>query len=479
MTDKGKRKADLHKAENWEMELLDRIASENEEKDPIDLQKIEAGVRRKIRKLEKQQKSAGTLEEAENPVSLHRRQEISAENHVLADNVQEISAEVQTDQKENEKMRRSSDEITGNFTDKKTAESNIRNSETEAQRQIYSEANGQAQTFPKSDDRKHLHTHRNPFRRHLKLAVALAAVIVLVPCGIAVSASKGWDVELARSLGITDSMKEYKSGYVNIGVSGSHDGVTVTANQAIGDDTSQWIQIDTNIDWKDSKKYDVYYDAQNDLHVYKALGREEIDGGFEFQSFNNDGKVSFYIFPTAYKDINHAKMEVDLADITRELYDEDGKLVSSQTITDHRFVLHWKNSYDAKVRTFQVNTDIKCSLDDTTAKGKTTCHISEVRITPVTLYYKWKLVNATYKELGLKGTWDSDHQEPLLTAVRLKNGKTASVEGKGGSSGFNKASGSMYLTLVSPKWIIGEEKTVNGSEITSLIFENNQEIKLR
>lgn len=420
MTDNREKKENLRKADDWEMKLLDRIASENEEKDPVDLQKTEAGVHRKIRKLEEQQESMGTAENTGNHISAQNGQKISAENPVSADNGQEIT-----------------------------------------------------------DDRKLLHSHRNPFRRHLKLAVALAAVIVLVPCGIAVSASKGWDVQMARFLGITDSMKEYKSGYVNIGVSGSHDGVTVTANQAIGDDTSQWIQIDTNIDWKDSKKYDVYYDAQNDLHVYKALGREEIDGGFEFQSFNNDGKVSFYIFPTAYKDINHAKMEVDLADITRELYDEDGKLVSSQTITDHRFVLHWKNSYDAKVRTFQVNTDIKCSLDDTTAKGKTTCHISEVRITPVTLYYKWKLVNATYKELGLKGTWDSDHQEPLLTAVRLKNGKTASVEGKGGSSSFNKASGSMYLTLVSPKWIIGEEKTVNGSEITSLIFENNQEIKLR
>jgi len=150
------------------------------------------------------------------------------------------------------------------------------------------------------------------------------------------------------------------------------------------------------------------------------------------QCFNHHGKVSYWLFPTGYEDINKARLELIISGIKRTLTDENGKIVSERSIDDNTFEMHWKNVYNTHVRTFDLNENVKCKLDENDRDGDrlVDCKLTKVKVTPVTLYF-------------------------------------------GGAHGRFSA----YMTLVGYNEFTEREESINGNEMKS-IFVGDMEIRL-
>ena len=309
-------------------------------------------------------------------------------------------------------------------------------------------------------------------RRRFQWIVILAAALVIISSSFIFAASRGWDVELAKAFGVSNMMEELGSGYVHIGVYDRNKETTVTANQAIGDDTSQWIQIDTNINWIEDDEYSVdYLPNKSDLKVMNLLGLSEIDGGFSLKSYNNHGKVSYWLFPTAYKDINRAKMIVTIDGIKRTRTDDFGNIISEEVIDDNTYTLKWKNVYDAHVRTFKIDEDIQCKLDAPDEDHMVSGHLTEVKISPITMY-----LTGIIEDEKLPNDY-MGAVTPQVKKLRLMDGTIVNFESwdatysyDGGSSGKFSA----FLTLVGYDEFKNKETSVNGNAIQSIFIEDKE-----
>lgn len=331
--------------------------------------------------------------------------------------------------------------------------------------------------------REHIEFHPDPTvrkhnvnaRRRLKWIAVLAAAILVVSSGFAFAVSKGWDVELARAFGVSEMMEDLEDGYVKIGATDTHENNRVTVNQAIGDDTSQWIQIDTDIDWAEDTEYSVdYLPEKCELEVMSLSGLSDIDGGYSIRSYNNHGKVSYWLFPTAYQGINHAKMELALGKITRTLTDDAGKIVSEEMIDDSIYSLKWKNVYDAHVRTVKVDENVKCKLDAADGDRMVECNLTELKITPVTIYLEGAADDETIPDNYTGGL------VPQVNKVRMQDGTIVEFESGDASYGYDGGSHgrfNAFITLARYDDFNEKEVSVNGNEIRS-IFIGNKEIAI-
>jgi len=310
-----------------------------------------------------------------------------------------------------------------------------------------------------------------------KRVALFAAVMMMLAASSAFAVSNGWDVELAKAFGVSTMMKDLEDGYVNIGVSDSHDEVTVTVNQAIGDDTSQWIQVDTNIDYEEDEINSVdYLPEKTRLQVKNLMGTADIDGGFSMQCFNNHGKVAYWLFPTGYKGINKAKLELVISGIKRTLTDENGKIVSEKSIDDNTFEIHWKNVYDTNVRTFDLTENVKCKLDENDPDGDrlVDCRLTKVRVTPITLYIEGVADDESIPNDYLGGL------TPQINMIRLMDDRIVEFESGDASYGFDGGAHgrfNAYMTLVGYDQFTDKEESVNGNEVKG-IFVGDMEIQL-
>lgn len=320
------------------------------------------------------------------------------------------------------------------------------------------------------------------FRRNkgvavFKRVVLFAVVMMILSVSSVFAVSKGWDVEIAKAFGVSTMMKDLEDGYVNIGASDTQGGITVNVNQAIGDDTSQWIQIDTNIDFEEDETNSVdYLPEKTILQVSNLVGTAEIDGGFSMQCFNHHGKVSYWLFPTGYKGINKARLKLTISGIKRTVTDENGKIIVEKSIDDSTFEMRWKNVYDTHVRAFDLDEEVKCKLDEDDQDGDrlVECKLTKVKLTPITLYMEGTTDDESIAKDYLGGLAPQVNKVKLTddSIVEFDNGE-ASYAFDGGAHGRFNA----YITLVSYNQFTEREESINGNKVKS-IFVGDTEIRL-
>lgn len=230
-------------------------------------------------------------------------------------------------------------------------------------------------------DKIYAQAHREgtlKFRYPGKRRIVLLMVVFIMALGVAVSAKENdWDIQMAEMLGLSGVMEEMEGGYIKIDVSDTSDGITVTASQAIGDQNSQWLQLDTDVLWEVGT--DGYYLFETVDEYYLDKKGMQISSAGEFYSFNNNGYVSFISYRTDTEKINRAKVEIS----AKMLYayeneeDEQGTLISSG-----KWELSWKNFYSA-------NTITRHPYKKVTIKGEQNgefdCIIHKIEISPISI----------------------------------------------------------------------------------------------
>lgn len=255
----------------------------------------------------------------------------------------------------------------------------------------------------------------SPYRVHFgkrRLVFLIAAAVMMLGM-FGFAKEKDWDIQMAEMLGLSSVMPELEGGYVQVGVSDTCEGITVTASQAIGDQNSQWIQFDTNVPWSvsDTGCYLMddfsfsYYDKMDNF----------IPGGQEFYSYNNNGYVSFICYNTNFEKINRARVETNFRGLRKyeNEQDEEGTLIQ-----EGKWELAWKNCYVA-------NTVVEHPFKVVELEGENgtfSCMIHKIEISPVSIR-----IEAVRYPIWAQKEVDSLY----IDSVTLKNGTEIPVEGIG------------------------------------------------
>lgn len=212
------------------------------------------------------------------------------------------------------------------------------------------------------------------FRKRRLVFLMVAAVMMLGMLGFA--KEKDWDIQMAEMLGLSSVMPELDGGYVEVDVSDTCEGITVTAAQAIGDQNSQWIQFDTNVPWTVSDT-GCYLMDDFSLKYYGKM-ENQLPGAQEFYSYNNHGYVSFICYSKNFEKINRARIVAEFQNLRKyeTSKDEEGTLVQ-----EGKWEFEWKNYYVANTvveHPFQV-------VELAGEKGTFSCMIHKIEISPVSI----------------------------------------------------------------------------------------------
>jgi hypothetical protein len=297
---------------------------------------------------------------------------------------------------------------------------------------------------------------RRLFRGRKRRNLLLAAAMMIILTTFVYGAAEGWNVELARALGFSDMMEELQGGYVNIGLTQKQDKVTMTVDQAVGDDSSQWILITTDIPYETAGQNEsvVYYADKFTLNVSRLFGGG-MGGGESLESFNNNGKVAFWLFASSYDKINKSRLKLSLGKIRREVMDQNGKTISNKKVTGASFSFKWRNHYKAHSRTYAEDVKVVVPVDE--GSVNVTCRLRKIRITPVTIY-----LEATYSGPSVKGT-----MALIVEEIQLKNGAWRKFSVTDGDYGNDEQDDT---TLVYSYQTLGERyRAINGSDITGIM----------
>lgn len=252
--------------------------------------------------------------------------------------------------------------------------------------------------------------------------VLLVATFVLMIGMVSFAKEQDWDIQMADMLGLSEAMEELDGGYVKVGVSDTSDDITVIVSQLIGDKNCMWVQLDTDVPWTvEEGGYYLFEDSSGDCY---HRSDKLLTGAQTFQSFNNDGYISFMWQFEDYSDINRATIELHINQLVeyKPLEDEEGEEVAN-VISEGAWELKWENYYAA-------NTITRYPLKKVTLQDGVTainCVIREVEVSPISIQIK-----------GWKSPWDDiSHTHNLLEAVKLKDGTVISCDSSvGGVSNF-------------------------------------------
>lgn len=239
-----------------------------------------------------------------------------------------------------------------------------------------------------------------PKKSHRKktMLVLLAAIIAIMGT-FTYGAERDWDVRFAEQLGLSDVMIDLPGGYKKIDVSQTSGDITLTVAQSIGDKSSQWIEIDTNLPWEGAEEaWDIF--EHLDVHAYD--GDSMIAGGNTVEPFEANDKLSFRVYMEGYDGINKANM-----------------LIKANTFNGETFELKWKNYYASNARVNHPLTKVMLSVENGT---DLMAYITKVEVTPVSLR-----VEAWTNPLG--GDVDVENVEHLsIESITLKNGTVMEVD---------------------------------------------------
>lgn len=264
--------------------------------------------------------------------------------------------------------------------------------------------------------------------------VLLVASFVLALGMVCFAKEQDWDIQMADMLGLSSVMEELDGGYVKIGASDTSDNITITATQGIGDKNSMWVQLDTDLTWDVGE--DGYYELEVfDGHWYKGVN--QLAGGHQLYSFNNNGKVSFMWYFMGYEDINRARIEVYLSEIRayETLDDEDaGYIVSSGS-----WEFEWENCYAPN--TVVVRPYKTVTMESERSRNTMDCFVTEIEISPVSMWVvAWKSPFERFET--------SDDMVYLsVDSITLTDGTTIMLDNGFSSAGTNNFQADCFLNF--------------------------------
>lgn len=279
---------------------------------------------------------------------------------------------------------------------------------------------------------------RIPFGKK-RLAILVATAVMMFGM-VAVARENDWDVEMAEMLGLSGVMEALDGGYVLIEKSDKQADITVTAVQSIGDQNSQWIQFDTDIPWTVGE--DGYYMFDECEFRFTKKGGGIIEGGTEFYSYNNNGKVSFMLYAIGIEKINRANVSIELGMLYEyETLESEGRLLS-----DNFWNLTWTNYYAS-------NTITKHPLsvvDD--------LWIQKIEISPISIYVEAIAIPS------------EESRNIVVEQIKLEDGTIISCRNMVGGNANN-----MFLD----NYVVYEDwDSVDLEELESITI-NGKEIKIR
>lgn len=247
-----------------------------------------------------------------------------------------------------------------------------------------------------------------------KKIVLWVAVLVMMIGMVGFAKEYDWDIEMAEMLGLSGVMKELEGGYVEVDVSVTSEGVTVTASQLIGDKNNMWLQLDTNVPWNVEEGY--YYMWGDNLQVKCYYRDKELTGGQTFYSFNHNGYVSFMWHFQGYDNINRATICIQAEELLEYQPAENEKDEEiCKVISEGTWKLEWENHYAPNTITRHPFKKVECKAGNEEME----CIIHEVEVSPVSIKIKgWKSPTVD--------VFEGDFA--LLEAVKLKDGTVIPCE---------------------------------------------------
>ena len=263
-------------------------------------------------------------------------------------------------------------------------------------------------------ERNHFVKKQRGYGLFRKRSIVFIAVAVMIFGSFMYAKEVDWDIKMAEMLGLSSVMQEMGGGYVRIDESEKGEEVCVTATQAIGDQNSQWIQIDTDLHWQVGEGgYYLFDDVDLSITKKENSGRRK-DNGCTIYSFNHNGLVSFIFYIENCKKINRSYVDMKLTGIRQyqTADDEEGKQICSGC-----WNLKWKNSYVGNSITIHPFQWVSVKAEDGTDFH---CLIHKLEITPVSLRIEgWKNPKEGKTETGFL----------TVDSVTMKDGTVIVVDG--------------------------------------------------
>lgn len=307
------------------------------------------------------------------------------------------------------------------------------------------------QTWNPSDVQKRaidkLHAEQPNTRRIRKRTfVVLAAAIIAVMGTFSFASERDWDIQFAELIGTENVMADLPGGYKEISESQTVDGITLTVSKSIGDQNSQWIQVDTNLPFV----------GENEAwEIFESLRAEPVEPqphGMMVLPFDAEGQLAFLVEILDAEKINRAEMKLE-ANL------QDGG----------EFYITWKNYYAENTT---VSHPMKVITVESNA-GKYPVLIYETAVSPVSVKVKgWTWPN--FRVLRE----DEYNRAIHIEAVTLRTGEVITIADAvlpniSGTSSTGKLD--CYVPLASG--YSDETRRVDGSEIVSITI-SGEEIRL-
>ena len=277
--------------------------------------------------------------------------------------------------------------------------------------------------------------------RKKSLVVLLAAVIAVMGT-ISFGAERDWDIQFAEFIGAEAMMADLSGGYKEIDVSQTVDGITLTVSKSIGDQNSQWIQVDTNLPFKGK---DEAWEIFESLSVKPV---EMIPFAVMTMPFDANGKLAFLVEVLDGEKINREEMKLEA-----ELH------------SGGVFDIQWKNYYAENTK---ISRPMKM-IDVSSNAGQYKVFIYEAAVSPVSV----KVKGWTMPEFGEKR--ENEYRRAIhIEAVTLKTGEVVGIHKTnlatiGDWSSMGKID--CYVPLASAD---AEARTIDGNEIISVTVSGTE-----
>lgn len=220
------------------------------------------------------------------------------------------------------------------------------------------------------------------FSKRKLFVLLIAATLFLGVTGYA-SERNNWDDAILKYMGISNAdVVKLKDSVVDIGASSTNHGVTMTAVSSIGDKNSSYIRIDTNY------KLPVDFNSKTDYIITKDFSSEittdenEInsDHGCTFNYFDHNGYLSFMLYISNCKGLNHKKVKLILSDLYlyHDLGIENNKSVEDRTLlVNGNWILTWKYHYPSNMDTYHPMKLVK--------SNGFRCILTKLEVSPITI----------------------------------------------------------------------------------------------
>jgi len=277
--------------------------------------------------------------------------------------------------------------------------------------------------------------------RKKSLIVLLAAVIAVMGT-ISFGAERDWDIQFAEFIGADAMMADLPGGYKEIDVSQTVDDITLTVSKSIGDQNSQWIQVDTNLPFKGKDEA---------WEIFESLSVEPVKMmafGAMVMPFDSEGQLAFLVEIQDGEKINREEMKLEA-----ELH------------SGGVFDIQWKNYYAENTT---VSHPMKM-IDVSSNAGQYNVFIYEAAVSPVSV----KVKGWTMPEFGEQR--ENEYRRAIhIEAVTLNTGEVVEIDKAnlaaiGSWSSMGKID--CYVPLASAD---AEARTIDGNEIISVTVSGTE-----